>query len=80
MGNILSNDTFYDDDPEAWKLWAQFGVKAVEMETSCLYTLAAKYLCRALGILTVSDSIVTAQETTSEEREKNLYGHDRNSS
>lgn len=70
VGNILSSDTFYNDDPEAWKIWAKFGVKAVEMEAASLYTLAAKHHCRALAILTVSDSIVTAQETTSEEREK----------
>ena len=70
VGNILSSDTFYGDDPDSWKLWAKFGVQAVEMEASCLYTLAAKHKCRALAILTVSDSLVTAQETTAEEREK----------
>ena len=73
VGNILSSDTFYNDDPEAWKLWARFGVLAVEMEAAALYTLAAKHQCRALAILTVSDSIVTAQETTSEEREKTFH-------
>lgn len=70
VGNILSSDTFYNDDPEAWKIWAKFGVLAVEMEAAALYTLAAKYDCRALAILTVSDSIVTEQQTTSEDREK----------
>lgn len=69
-GNVLSSDTFYHDDPNSWKLWAQFGVKAVEMEAATLYTLASKFRCRALAILTVSDSLVTSQETTSEEREK----------
>lgn len=70
VGNILSSDTFYNDDPEIWKLWARYGVLAVEMEAAALYTLAVKHNCRALAILTVSDSLVTAQETTSEEREK----------
>jgi len=70
VGNILSSDVFYSDDPDSWKLWAEYGVLAAEMETSALYTLAAKYKCRALSILTVSDSIVMKQETTSEEREK----------
>jgi len=70
VGNILSADTFYDDDPEAWKLWAKFRVLAVEMETTALYTLAAKFGVRALSVLTVSDSLVTHEKTSSEEREK----------
>lgn len=70
VGNIVSNDTFYYDDPNMWKLWASYGVLAVEMEAAALYTLAAKFNAKALTILTVSDSVVTGEETTSEEREK----------
>ncbi len=70
VGNILSSDSFYDDDPDEWRLWAEYGVMAVEMETSGLYTLAAKYGVDALTILTVSDSLVTGQATSSQEREK----------
>jgi len=70
VGNVLSSDTFYHDDPEAWKQWAAFGVLAVEMETAGLYTLAAKFQAHALAVLTVSDSLVTAQEATSDERER----------
>jgi purine-nucleoside phosphorylase len=40
------------------------------METAALYTLAAKFKVNALSILTVSDSLVTKEETTSEERQK----------
>jgi purine-nucleoside phosphorylase len=69
-GNILSSDSFYTEDPDAWKLWAKFGVLAVEMETAELYTLAAKYNREALAILTVSDSLVTGETTSSEERQK----------
>ncbi len=69
-GNILSTDTFYDDDPDAWKLWAKYGVLAVEMEATGLYTAAAKYGVQALTILTVSDQLVTGEQTTSEERQK----------
>ncbi|QEN06109.1 purine-nucleoside phosphorylase [Thiospirochaeta perfilievii] len=69
-GNVLSSDSFYTDDPDEWKMWAAFNVLAVEMETSALYTLAAKYGVSALSILTVSDSLVTWEETSSEEREK----------
>jgi len=42
---------------------------AVEMETTALYTLAAKYGRNALSVLTVSDHIFTGEETTSEERQ-----------
>jgi purine-nucleoside phosphorylase len=70
VGNILTSDTFYHDDPDSWKRWAAFGVLAVEMETTALYTLAAKYNVDALTILTVSDSLVTKEETTAEERQK----------
>ena len=47
-----------------------YGVLAVEMEASALYTLAAKQGRRALAICTVSDHIVTGEETTSREREQ----------
>ena len=58
VGNILTSDTFYGDDPDGWRLWADYGVLAVEMESAALYTLAAKFNVQALSILTVSDSLV----------------------
>jgi purine-nucleoside phosphorylase len=69
-GGVLSSDSFYTEDPDEWKLWAKFGVLAVEMETTELYTLAAKYEREALAILTISDSLVTHEATSSEERQK----------
>ena len=68
-GNVLSSDEFYEDDPLSYKKWAEFGVLCVEMETAGLYTVAAKYNVRALSILTISDSLVTQEQTTSAERE-----------
>ena len=68
-GNVLSSDEFYEDDPLSYKKWAEFGVLCVEMETAGLYTVAAKYNVRALSILTISDSLVTREQTTSTERE-----------
>jgi purine-nucleoside phosphorylase len=70
VGSILSSDNFYNADPEQWKLWASYGVLAIEMETSALYTLAAKHHVEALTILTVSDSLVTNEEESAEAREK----------
>lgn len=69
VGSVFSADSFYNDDTEAWKRWASFGTLAVEMETSGLYTLAAKYGVNALTILTISDHLVTGDDTSSEERQ-----------
>ena len=69
-GNIFSTDIFYNDDPEEWKIWAKHGVLGVEMEAAMLYTLAAKKGIEALCLLTVSDSLVTHEATSSEDREK----------
>ena len=49
--------------------FADMGVLAVEMETAALYANAALAKARALSILTVSDSMVTGEKTTAEERE-----------
>ena len=70
VGGIYSSDTFYDDDPEWWRKWAAFGTLACEMETTALYTLAAKFGARAVSVLTVSDSLVTGKEASAEQREK----------
>ena len=72
-GNILTSDEFYNDDTSYFKKWAEFGVLAVEMETAALYTLASKYKAKALSILTISDSLVSPEITSSEEREKTFY-------
>ena len=69
VGNILSSDIFYDDNKDAWKKWAKMGVLAVEMEAAALYANASRAGVNALTILTVSDSLVTHEVTTSEERQ-----------
>lgn len=73
VGNIISSDLFYhaETDKDAAKLWGDMGVMGVEMETYALYTLAAYYNKKAIGIMTVSDSLVNQEsESTPEEREK----------
>ena len=73
-GTILSTDTFYGHDGDIdWKLWASYGVLAVEMETAALYTIAAKHRVQALTLLTVSDSLCTGEAASPEERERS-YG------
>jgi len=69
-GNVFTSDTFYRDNAkELNELLAQYKVLAIEMETSALYTLAAKFNRQALSILTVSDHVLTGEETTAEERQ-----------
>ena len=72
VGGIISNDTFYPDDQDYWQKWMRFGTLVVEMESAGLYTLAAKFKARALSILTVSDSLVTHESATAEQREKDF--------
>lgn len=70
VGGVLAGDTFYHDDPNWWKIWAEYGVLVCDMETNALYTLAAKFNVAALSILTVSDSLVTGEESTAQQRER----------
>jgi purine-nucleoside phosphorylase len=72
VGSVLTSDTFYPDETALstwWTPWAEHGVLAAEMETAALYTLAARRGARALSILTVSDNLVTGEQTTAEERQ-----------
>ena len=68
VGNVLSSDTFYTENPHNDK-WMNMGVLAIEMEASALYMNAARCGKRALVILTVSDHILTGEVTTAEERQ-----------
>lgn len=70
VGLIFSSDSFYAARPELVARMVDYGVLAVEMEAAALYTLAAKHGARALAICTVSDHVVTGEETTSQEREQ----------
>jgi purine-nucleoside phosphorylase len=70
VGLVLSGDSFYPTRPELTATMVEHGVLAVEMEASALYTLAARYGRRALAICTVSDHVVTGEETTAAERER----------
>lgn len=68
VGNVLSADRFYNEELDKKKL-ADYGVLAVEMEAAGLYSLAAKHNKRALALLTISDHLLTGEETTAEERQ-----------
>ena len=70
VGLVFSGDSFYASRPELTRRMVEYGVLAIEMEASALYTLAAKHGRRALAICTVSDHIVTGEETTAQERQE----------
>ena len=70
VGLLFSGDSFYSPRPELTARMVEYGVLAVEMEASALYTLAAQLKRRALAICTVSDHIVTGEHTTAQERQE----------
>lgn len=72
VGNLLSSDVYYDDDPEGNLRWRKMGVLAVEMEAAALYMNAARAGKKALAICTVSNSLVSGEELPAEEREKSF--------
>ena len=68
MGNVCSNDTFYDDISPV-EAWRKMGVLAFEMESTALYCNAARAGKNAMTLLTVSDELLTHRETSSQERQ-----------
>ena len=67
VGNILSSDVFYAENPQT-DSWRKMGVLAVEMEASALYMNAARAGKRALTICTISDHLLTGEEMPAEAR------------
>lgn len=72
VGNLLSSDVFYSDNESANERWARMGVMAVEMEGAALYMNAARLNKNALVICTVSNHIITGEETSAEERQSSF--------
>lgn len=71
VGNVLSSDMFYGPQKtvSGGMTWSDMGVLAVEMEAAALYSNAAAAGVNALCIVTISDSVVTGEATTAEERQ-----------
>ena len=69
VGNVFSTDVFYHTDSHYYDKWAAMGCMVTEMEAAALYMNAARNHRRALAMLTVSDSLVTGEATTAEERQ-----------
>ncbi|HKL99245.1 MAG TPA: purine-nucleoside phosphorylase [Mobilitalea sp.] len=73
VGNILSSDTFYDDNKETNSLWRKMNVLAVEMEAAALYMNAARAGKKALCILTISDHVFTGESLSAEDRQNTFH-------
>jgi len=71
-GNVLSSDTFYYDDKSYYNLWSNYKTLCVEMECAALYTLVAKHHVKALGIMTISDSVVNGTSLDADLRERSF--------
>ncbi|MEE1356104.1 MAG: purine-nucleoside phosphorylase [Clostridia bacterium] len=72
IGNILTSDHFYNDNPQNTLKWAKMGVLSTEMESAALYMNAARTGKKALAMYTVSDSLVTGESTNADERQNSF--------
>jgi len=72
VGGIYSSDVFYDERPDLNEQMTRHGILGVEMEAAELYNVAARYGCRALAVLTVSDHLLTGEALPSDQREKSF--------
>ncbi len=72
VGGIFTSDTFYDERPDLSQQLQRHGCLCVEMETAELYHLAARHGRRALGVLTISDHILTGEELPASAREQSF--------
>ena len=72
VGNILSSDVFYGDDPSDSDRWRKMGVLCIEMEAAALYMNAARCGKKALTILTISDEIYTGKALSAEDRQNSF--------
>lgn len=71
-GGIYSSDVFYDERPDLTEQMTRHGILGVEMEAAELYILAARHKIRALGIMTVSDHLLTGEALPADQREQSF--------
>lgn len=70
-GNVFCTDVFYNHADIPY-LRDNFDCIATEMETFALFSNAKKLNKKASALLTVSDNLITHEETTSEERQNSF--------
>lgn len=69
IGNVYSTDVFYKENDNFKKIFQEKGCIACEMESFALFHNAKTLGKNAACLLTISDSLVTGEETTPEERQ-----------
>jgi purine-nucleoside phosphorylase len=81
-GGVLASDFFYPYmDPKTlkfywngWKVFAIYGVLAVEMESAELFTLCALHKVQALTLLTISDTLARKSKPLTSEQRASSFG------
>jgi len=70
MGPVRSTDSFYEGERtiEMIRRWKDRGVLAFEMETSCLFTVAAALGCEAGSVVCAGTNLLTGEATYRGER------------
>ena len=69
-GRIHSSDVFYNENPKFYEpLYSEEGCLCAEMESFALFSNAKQLGKKATCLVTISDSLVTHEQTTSEERQ-----------
>ena len=71
FGNVYCTDVFYNDVDKEY-LSKSFNCLATEMESFALFSNATKLGKKASTILTVSDNLITNEETSPEERQNSF--------
>lgn len=71
LGNVYCTDVFYNDVDKEY-LSNSFNCLATEMESFALFSNAKKLGKKASTILTVSDNLITNEETSPEERQNSF--------
>ena len=72
VGNVVSTDTFYDDNADVNRQWSKMGILAVEMEAAALYSNAARAGKNALAIFTISDHVIKGGALSAIERQESF--------
>ncbi len=73
LGRIHSSDVFYRDSGVSFEdIYKQTGSVAVEMESFALFANAKKLGKHAACLVTISDSLVTHEVTTAQERQNSF--------
>lgn len=73
VGNVLSSDIFYNDNPAVNDGWKKMNVLAAEMEAAALYMNAARLGGHALCMVTISDHLYRKEALSAKERQTGFH-------